>query len=169
VTFDIDANGILHVAAQEKATGQKQAITITNSGNLNREEIEKMVREAEMNAEADRKSQEVIEVRNKSEQLIYSTERTMREAGDKISEAQKGSAMEKIAELNKALKGEDVSEIQEKFNDLERESHAIADQLYKAASDSGAAATSQDEEPVGAAAGHAGGEDVIDAEFKEEK
>ena len=168
VTFDIDANGILHVSAQEKATGQKQSITITNSGNLKREEIERMVQEAEMNAEADRKSQEMIEVRNKAEQLIYSTERTIREAGDKINEAQKSSAQEKIEELRKVLNGEDASAIQDKFNDLERESHAIAEQLYKSTSESGQQASHEDE-PVGAAAGHGGGEDVIDAEFKEEK
>ena len=173
VTFDIDANGILHVAAQEKATGQKQAITITNSGNLNRDEIEKMVREAEMNAESDRKAQEMIELRNKAEQLIYSTERTMREAGDKITEAQKSSAQEKIEALRKVVPGEDAEAIQAAFDDLEKDSHAIAEQLYKAASESGGSSSSSSEdmqeEPVGAAAGHGGGDDVIDAEFKEEK
>ncbi|MEA2553537.1 MAG: molecular chaperone DnaK [Fimbriimonadaceae bacterium] len=172
VTFDIDANGMLHVSAQEKATGQKQSITITNSGNLNREEIERMVREAEMNAESDRQAQELIEVRNKSEQLIYSTERTLRGAGDKIDGLQKTNAQEKIEELRKVLNGEDADAIQAAFAELERESHAIAEQLYKASSEAGsgsAEATSHEEEPVGAGARSGGSDDVIDAEFKEEK
>src|SRR5437868_9467903 len=79
VTFDIDANGILNVSAQDKATGQKQSITITGSGNLKREDIDRMVQEAEMNAEADRKAQELAELRNKSDQLCYSTEKTVRD------------------------------------------------------------------------------------------
>jgi molecular chaperone DnaK len=172
VTFDIDANGILHVGAEERATKAKQSITITGSGNLNREEIERMVQEAELNAETDRRQQELIELRNKSETLIYSTEKTLRETGDKISEASSQSATERIEELRKALQGEDQDAIQAAFNALETESHAIAEQLYKAASEAAEASESaseseEDREPAGT--GGRGGEDVIDAEFKEEK
>ena len=171
VTFDIDANGILHVSAQEKATGQTQSITITNSGNLNREEIERMVREAEMNAESDRRAQEMIELRNKAEQLIYSTERAVRDAGDKVTDEQKVSVQDKVDALRKVLPGEDEEAIKTAFAELERESHAIAEQMYKAASDAGAptSETEVQEEPVGAGARAGGSEDVIDAEFKEEK
>ena len=166
VTFDIDANGILNVTAQEKGTGQKQSITITGSGSLNKEEIERMVREAEMNADADRKAQELIELKNKSEQLIYSTEKTLREAGEKIGEAQRQSAQEKVEELRKTLQGDDEGEIQTAFSLLETESHAIAEVLYKAASE---AADVSEEQPTAGVAADKGGDDVIDAEFKEEK
>ena len=168
VTFDIDANGILNVTAQEKGTGQKQSITITGSGNLNKDEIERMVREAEMNAEADRQAQELIEVKNKSEQLIYSTEKTLREAGDKVGEGQRQSAQEKVEELRKTLQGDDAGAIQEAFTALETESHAIAEVLYKAASEA-ADASEQPTAGVGAEKGSGSGDDVIDAEFKEEK
>ena len=165
VTFDIDANGILNVTAQEKGTGQKQSITITGSGNLNKEEIERMVQEAEMNADSDRKAQELIELKNKSEQLIYSTEKTLREAGEKVSESQRQSATEKVEELRKTLQGDDADAIQTAFTSLETESHAIAEVLYKAASE----AADISEEPATAGVGADKGDDVIDAEFKEEK
>jgi len=165
VTFDIDANGILNVTAQEKGTGQKQSITITGSGNLNKEEIERMVQEAEMNADSDRKAQELIELKNKSEQLIYSTEKTLREAGEKVSESQRQSATEKVEELRKTLQGDDTDAIQTAFTSLETESHAIAEVLYKAASE----AADISEEPATAGVAADKGDDVIDAEFKEEK
>ena len=162
VTFDIDANGILHVSAVEKATNQKQSITITGSSNLNREEIERMVQEAELNAESDRLAQEFIELKNKAESLAYQTEKTMREAGDKVDEASRQSATEKIEALRKTLTGEDRDAIQAAFNELEAESHAIAEKLYSAAS---AAADASD----GGTTPPPAEDDVIDAEFKEEK
>ncbi len=164
VTFDIDANGILHVTAQEKGTGQKQSITITGSGNLNKDEIEKMVREAEMNAENDRKAQELIVLRNKSEQLIYTTEKALREGGDKIGEVVRQAATEKIEALRKELSGDDADAIQHAYDQLEPESHAVTEALYKAASESAdaseAAAAEEKQKDV---------DEVIDAEFKEEK
>ena len=164
VTFDIDANGILNVTAQEKGTGQKQSITITGSGNLNKDEIERMVREAEMNAESDRQAQDLIELKNKSEQLIYSTEKTLREAGDKVEEGLRQSATEKIEALRKALQGDDSNDIQTAFSALETDSHAIAEVLYKSASEQAdiSEAPSEAEAP-------SSDDDVIDAEFKEEK
>ncbi len=161
VTFDIDANGILNVSAMEKGTGQKQSITITGSGNLKRDDIDRMVQEAEMNAENDRKAQEFVELKNKSESLAYSTEKTLKDAGEKIDEALRASATEKIAALKKALSSEDESEIQAAFAALETESHAIAEILYKAAE----AESAQGAHPE---APKAEG-DVIDAEFKEDK
>jgi molecular chaperone DnaK len=166
VTFDIDANGILNVTAQEKATGQKQSITISGSGNLNKDEIERMVREAELNAESDRQAQELIELKNRSEQLIYSTEKTLREAGDKVEESLRQSATEKVEALRKALQGDSQEDIQSAFTALETDSHAIAEVLYKAVNEQ-ADASEQQEAGVGASTG--GDDDVIDAEFKEEK
>ncbi len=161
VTFDIDANGILHVSAVEKATNQKQSITITGSSNLNRDEIERMVKEAELNAESDRMAQEFIELKNKAESLANQTEKTLREAGDKVDEASRQSATEKIEALRKTLTGEDKDAIQGAFNDLEAESHAIAEKLYSAASASADASDGGTTPPEDG--------DVIDAEFKEEK
>ncbi len=162
VTFDIDANGILNVSAQEKGTGTKQSITITGSGNLNKDEIERMVKEAEMNAENDRKSQELIELKNKADSLAYNTEKTLRELGEKVDEATRQSVTEKIEEVRKAVANGTEEEIQAAFNALETESHAIAAKLYETTS-----AEADASEQPGAGAPHAD-EDVIDAEFKEE-
>ena len=169
VTFDIDANGILQVSAQDKATNQKQSITITGSGNLNREEINRMVEEAEANAEADRQAQDLAELKNKSETLLYGTEKSIRELGDKVSESDKSRIEEKIATLRRVVSGDDMDEIQAAYNDLEQESHAIAEQLYKASEQ--AADASEERETAGVGAEKNGGQDgdVIDAEFKEEK
>ncbi|MBI1757000.1 MAG: molecular chaperone DnaK [Fimbriimonas ginsengisoli] len=168
VTFDIDANGILHVGALEKATGSKQSITITGSGNLNRDEIERMVKEAEMNSDEDRRTQELIELKNKSEQLVYSTEKMLRELGEKVDEATRQSVTEKIEAVRKAVAGDDQAEIEAAFNALESESHALSKTLYENVS---AAADASEGEREPAATGARGGEEgeVIDAEFKEEK
>jgi len=162
VTFDIDANGILNVSAQEKGTGAKQSIVITGSGNLNRTEIDRMVAEAEMNRDADQKVQDLIELKNRAESLAYQTEKTLKDLGDKVDEATRQSATEKVEALRAALKGEDESEIQAAFNALETESHGLSEKLY--ANVAQAADASEQGAP-----GHAGGDDVIDAEFKEEK
>ncbi len=166
VTFDIDANGILNVTAQEKGTGAKQSITITGSGNLNKDEIERMVKEAELNAEADRQSQELVELKNKADSLAYQTEKTLREAGEKVDQELRGVTEEKIANLRKAVSEGDQDTIQKAYNELETESHKIAEILYKNVEQA-----ADESEKVGAGVGatdHAH-EDVIDAEFKEEK
>jgi molecular chaperone DnaK len=159
VTFDIDANGILHVSAQEKGTGAKQSITITGSGNLNRDEIERMVREAEMNAEADQQFQELAELKNKADSLASQTEKTLRDAGDKIDEATRQSATEKIEAVRKAVVSGFEEEIKTTYADLEQLSHSIAEKLYAASGTEGGVSENT----------AAGGEEVIDAEFKEEK
>ena len=159
VTFDIDANGILHVSAQEKGTGAKQSITITGSGNLNRDEIERMVREAEMNAEADQQFQELAELKNKADSLATQTEKTLRDAGDKVDEATRQSATEKIEAVRKAVVSGFEEEIKTTYADLEQLSHSIAEKLYAASGAEGGVTENTE----------ADGEDVIDAEFKEEK
>ncbi|MFI5386498.1 MAG: molecular chaperone DnaK [Fimbriimonadales bacterium] len=168
VTFDIDANGILNVTAQEKGTGAKQSITITGSGNLNKDEIERMVKEAELNAEADRKSQELVELKNRADSLAYQTEKTLREAGEKVDQELRGVTEEKIANLRKAVSEGDPDLIQRAYNELETESHKVAEILYKNVEQS---ADESEREKAGAGVGAAGDahEDVIDAEFKEEK
>jgi len=168
VTFDIDANGILNVSALEKGTGSRQSITITGSGNLNRDEIDRMVREAEMNADEDKKTQEMIELKNQAESLAYQTEKTLKELGDKVDEATRQSVTENIEAVRKAIVDNEETAIRAAFAALEQESHALSAKLYEQAS---AAADQSEQEHVGAAAGaHSSGDgDVIDAEFKEEK
>jgi molecular chaperone DnaK len=180
VTFDIDANGILQVSAQDKATNQKQSITITGSGNLNRDEIERMVKEAEANAESDKEAQELAELKNKSENLIYGVEKSLRELGDKVVEADRSRIEEKVANLRRLAQGDDQGEIQTAFNELEQESHKLAEEMYKSAEaasgssdapDGSDASDGSDRETagVGAEKGNGSDGDVIDAEFKEEK
>jgi len=172
VTFDIDANGILQVSAQDKATNAKQSITITGSGNLNRDEINRMVEEAEANAESDREAQELAELKNKSETLIYGIEKSLREMGDKVSESDRSRIEEKITNLRRVVGGDDQGEIQTAFSELETESHNLAEQLYKASEQAADASEAGEErETVGVGAEKGGGQDgdVIDAEFKEEK
>ena len=164
VTFDIDANGILHVSAQEKATGAKQSITITGSGNLNRDDIERMVQDAEANAEADRQFQELAELKNKADQLTYQTEKTLKDAGDKIEEGMRQDATEKIEAVRKAVVSGFEEDIKTSYAELETVSHAIAEKLYAASGESG-----EQQHVTGETTHQHEGEDVIDAEFKEEK
>jgi molecular chaperone DnaK len=167
VTFDIDANGILNVTAQEKGTGAKQSITISGSGNLNKDEIERMVKEAELNAEADRKYQELIELKNRADSLAFQTEKTLKDAGEKVDQELRGVTEEKIANLRRAVSEGDQEAIQKAYSELEIESHKVAEILYKNVEQ---AADESEREPAGAGVGAAGAhEDVIDAEFKEEK
>jgi molecular chaperone DnaK len=167
VTFDIDANGILHVSAQDRGTGQKQSITITGSGNLNRDEIDRMVKEAEMNAEADRQAQEHADLRNRSDQLCYQTEKALKDLGEKVDQGDRGRIEEKIANLRKAVAADDEELMKSAFSELESESHNLAEQVYRATSEGSSAGEAGTPEPPGAEGQPEG--DVIDAEFKEEK
>lgn len=172
VTFDIDANGILNVSAQDKATNQKQSITISGSGNLKRDDIDRMVREAELNAEADRQAQDLAELRNKADQLCYNSEKTVRDLGDKLEPAEKSSIEDKIADLRKAIAADDEDQINQAFAALEAEMHQVSEHLYKATSEEQAGEGEEPREPrEPAGTGGRGGsnEDVIEAEFKEEK
>lgn len=168
VTFDIDANGILQVTAKDKATNNEQRITITGSGNLNREEIDRMMKEAEANAEKDRQAQEAAEVKNEADRLCYQVEKQLRDNPSIFSEADKTEAEDKVRELRQAIGTDDLAQIKAAHEALESVSHRIAEELYKSGSQQTQA--SEEEEPVGAAAGGAKSDgDVIDAEFKEDK
>lgn len=169
VTFDIDANGILNVSAQDKATGNQQRITITGSGNLNNEEIERMVKEAEANAEVDKKVRESAELKNDCERLISSTEKMIKDFGDKVSESDRSRIEEKITDLKSAVERQDEDDMTKAKAALEEETHKLAEQAYQ---QSGAAAEGEAPEEAGVGAATGGGssdEDVIDAEFKEDK
>jgi molecular chaperone DnaK len=166
VTFDIDANGILHVTAVDKATGNEQKITITGSGNLSKDEIEQKVREAEANADLDAKVREAAELKNNADKLVGSTEKMVRDLGSQLSEDERTSIEEKIKALKDAVEADNTDRIQSAYSELEAESHRLAEKVYQAKA--GGAPT--DEETVGVGAGKSSDDDeVIDAEFKEEK
>jgi molecular chaperone DnaK len=169
VTCDIDANGILSVTARDQATSNEQRITISGSGSLKRDEIDKMVAEAEANAENDRLAQENAELKNKSEHLLYSVEKTLRDSPELVSEADKGRIEEKANALRKELTGEDYTAIQAAFTDLESESHKLAEAMY-AKSSQPQNEDNVEGETVGVGAQSGGNsDDVIDADFTEEK
>jgi molecular chaperone DnaK len=165
VTFDIDANGIINVSAQDKGTGKEQSITITSSTKLSDEEIEKAVKEAEMNAEADKKKTEEIEIRNNADSIIYTSEKTLDELGDKVTADEKSSVEEKVAELRELISGDDIAAIKEKTDDLSKVVQDIGARIYQqAAAEQQAAQQAQD-----AGADNSSNDDdgTIDAEFEE--
>ncbi len=133
VTFDIDENGILDVSAKDKGTAKEQSIRITASSGLSDEEKERMVKEAEVHAAEDHKHREVIDARNKADGFIYSVEKTMREAGDKVAQADRKAIEEKIAALKEAMKGEDVAAINKAQEELQQASYKLSEVLYKQA------------------------------------
>ncbi|MDO8529647.1 MAG: molecular chaperone DnaK [bacterium] len=133
VTFDIDANGILSVTAKDKATGRTQSIRIEASSGLSKDEIERMKKDAELHAEEDKKKKELIETRNMADTLVYSSEKAMREAGDKITEDEKKPVNEKIEELNKVKNGDDLEAIKKATEALSQEAQKIGQKLYAAA------------------------------------
>jgi molecular chaperone DnaK len=133
VTFDIDANGIVHVSAKDLGTGKEQKIRIESSSGLSDNEIDRMVKEAELHAEEDKKERERAEVRNDADNMIYSTEKNIKELGDKISGADKSKVEEAIANLHKALEGGDIENIKSKTEALKQVSYKIAEEVYKQA------------------------------------
>jgi molecular chaperone DnaK len=166
VTFDLDANGILHVSAQDKATGKEQSIRITASSGLTDEEIEAMVTDAEANAEADAKFEELVTTRNTCEGLMHATKKTLEEAGDKASEEEKAAIEAAVTEAEEALKGEDLAAIEAATQKLTEASSSLAQKLY---SEQAAAAEAAGAGAEGAQAQAEPTDDVVDAEFEEVK
>jgi molecular chaperone DnaK len=173
VTFDIDANGILHVSAKDVGTGKEQKISITGSSGLSKEDVEKLQKEAELHAEEDKKAKEGIEIRNNADNLAYQCEKQLAELGDKIPADAKKPVEESIASLREALKGTDVDAIKHGYDDLQAKFQAISAELYKQASAAGAAGAQPGGPGPEAAAGGASAQgekkadgDVVDAEFE---
>ncbi|MFO7807215.1 MAG: molecular chaperone DnaK [Candidatus Moraniibacteriota bacterium] len=133
VTFDLDANGILNVSAKDKASGKEQSIRIEASSGLSEEEVEKMKKEAEKHAEEDKKKKEAVEAKNTAETMIFTTEKSLKEAGDKISEDKKKPVQDKIEELKKVKDGEDIEAIKKVTEELSQEAQKIGQELYQAA------------------------------------
>jgi molecular chaperone DnaK len=165
VTFDIDANGIVSVSAKDLATSKEQSIKITASSGLTEEEIKKAVKDAEMHAEEDRKKRELVEARNHADSLIYNTEKSMKELGDKLDSAIKSQVEGVIARLKKAMEGDNAAEIKGISDELIQTSHKIAEQAYARASQEGA----QQAGGAGEGSARAPEEDVVEAEYEEVK
>jgi len=166
VTFDIDANGILNVSARDKATGKQQNITITASSGLAKDEIEKMKKDAEAHAAEDAKHREEIEIKNRADSLVYTTERTLREHGDKVSAGDKQTIETALSEAREALKSDDLERIKRAEEDLQKASHNLAEAMYREAQ----AKSQPSGAPGGAGDGGQGGGqkgDVVDAEFED--
>ena len=164
VTFDIDADGILHVSAKDKDTGKEQKITIQASSGLNEDEIEKMVADAEANKEADKKFEELIQARNQADGMIHATRKQMDEVGDALSADDKAPIEEALSALETAAKGEDKAEIEAKTQELIQASS----KLMEAAQAQQAAAGGAEGADAGASQGKPD-DDVVDAEFEEVK
>jgi molecular chaperone DnaK len=170
VAFDIDANGIVHVNAKDLGTGKEQQITITASTNLTKDEVDRMVRDAEGQAAEDERKREEAEVRNHASSLIYSTEKSLKEVGDRLDASARGEVENALAELKRLSENGTATEIKPAIERLQTASYKMAELLYKATAPSGdGAPTSGDAAAGNGASGAAPPEDVIDAEFKESK
>jgi molecular chaperone DnaK len=172
VAFDIDANGIVHVSAKDLGTGREQSIRITASSGLNEEEINKLIKEAGAHAEEDKKKKELAEARNHADSLIYTTEKTLADMGDKVDQATKTDIEAHIQKLKEAMEGTDPQAIKSRTEELMRASHKVAEAMYAQAGAAGAGAGAGGAGAAGAEAGEQAKkpeEDVVEAEFEEVK
>ena len=174
VTFDIDANGILHVTAKDMGTGKEQSIRITPSSGLTEEEIDKMVKDAEAHADEDKKRKELIEVRNQADNIVYATEKSLKEHGDKVDPSTKDSIEKALENLKKVQNDEDVDKIKAAIEELIKVSHKLAEEMYKTASaNAGNPEDSQGQGPESNQSEtnttQSSGDDVVDADFEEVK
>jgi molecular chaperone DnaK len=168
VSFNIDANGILNVAARDMATGNKQEITISGSSQLDRNEVERMVKQAQQHAEEDRQVRDIADTRNQAEQLMYTAERSLKDLGDKVPAAKRDAAQSAIGEVRKALEGKDIDLIRSAADRLQQTLAEVSQAAYEqAASTAAGASTATEGPPPGGAPGEGGDEGVIDAEFRE--
>jgi molecular chaperone DnaK len=161
VTFDIDANGIVQVSAKDKGTGKEQQIRIQASGGLSDAEIDKMVKDAEANADADKQKRALVEARNQAESLVHSSEKSLKEYGDKVGDAERDAISGAIASLKVALEGDDVDAITEKTEALTQASMKLGQAMYEASQAEEAHADAR------ADAAKDAGDDVVDADFED--
>ena len=173
VTFDIDANGIVHVSAKDLGTGKEQQITITSSTNMSKEDIDKAVREAEAFAAEDKKAREAVDIRNNADQMVFQTEKTLKEIGDKVSAAEKNDVEAKFNDLKEALKGDDIELIKSKQEEVQKAFYALSEKLYQAQQAQGGQQAGPGPD-MGNMGGNMGGNasqgsdpNVVDADFHE--
>ncbi len=175
VTFDIDANGIVKVSAKDLATNKEQSISITASSGMSKEEINQAVKDAELHAEEDKKKKELVEARNHADSLIYSSEKSLKDLGEKVDAETRGKVESAIADLRKAMDGQDVEEIKRLSEQLTQSSHKLAEAIYQqqtaqgeqAAGGAGGAGAGAGQQAGGGGAAH--DDDVVDADFEEVK
>ena len=173
VTFDIDANGIVHVSAKDLGTGKEQHITITSSTNMSKEDVEKAVKEAEQYAAEDKKHREEIDARNAADQMVYQSEKTITDLGDKLSADDKSALQSKIDALKEALKGTSVEEITAKQKDLEQKFYEVSAKVYQQTAPNGAAGAQSgcegncDNCDNHSANGGSNGDGYVDADYRE--
>ncbi|MEE9233570.1 MAG: Hsp70 family protein, partial [Nitrospirales bacterium] len=171
VTFDIDANGIVHVSAKDMATQKEQSIKITASSGLSKEEVEQLVKEAQSHTEEDKKKRELVELKNQADSLIYSTEKNLSDHGDKIGEEDKTNITTAIDSLRKSIEENDLETIKTAIQSLTTASHKLAEEMYKKASEesasAGASPSDSDSGPSASGETPDGEEKVVDAEFEE--
>jgi molecular chaperone DnaK len=160
VTFDIDANGIVNVSAKDRATGRSQAITITSSSGLAKEDVERMVQEAQSHAEEDKGRREEIETRNRADSLVYTTERTLQDSKDKLPEDEVTAVTQALEAARKALEDGGRERIEAAMQELTRASHHMAEVLYQKTAPPGPSGAGEEPRPEGSK----GGDDVVDAE-----
>ena len=169
VTFDIDANGIVNVAAKDLGTGKEQHITITSSTNMSKEDVDKAVKEAEQYAAEDKKKREEVDVKNAADQMVFTTEKALGELGDKVSASEKADIEAKLGALKEAIKGGNVDDIKAKQDELQKAFYAVSEKVYKEAAASAQAAQGAQSGPApdaGSASG-SNGDNVVDADYKE--
>ena len=169
VTFDIDANGIVHVSAKDLGTGKEQSIQITASSGLSEEEIQRLTKDAELHAEEDKKKRALVDARNHADSLIYQTEKSMREVGDKVDPSLKSNVEGAIERLKKAMEGTDTDEIKRLSEELMQTSHKLAEAMYAKASGAAQAGEQAGGPSAQAEAKASKDEDVVDADFEEVK
>jgi molecular chaperone DnaK len=170
VTFDIDANGIVHVSAKDRATNKEQSMTITGQSTLDKNDIEQMVKDAEAHAEEDRKRREEAEVRNNADSLVYQTEKVLREQGDKVPAEEREAVEQPLSDLKKALEGNDFDAIKTATDSLMSASQAFSQKLYEAAArDAGAEGSSASGQTGDGADQSAGDDDIVDAEIVDDE
>ena len=169
VTFDIDANGIVHVSAKDLGTGKEQSIKITASSGLSDEEIQQMVKDAELHAEEDKKKRELVDARNTADAMVYQTEKSLQEHGDKIDAGTKSSIEAAVEKTKKAMEGEDAQAIQTAVQELQQAAHKLAEVVYQQAAGSGSQPGQGSSEPGTDQAANQGAEDVVDADYTEVK
>ena len=169
VTFDIDENGILHVSAKDLGTGREQHITISAPNKLSKEEIDRLIKEAEKFAEEDKKRKEIVEAKNELDNLIYHTEKSLKDYGDKISQDERLAVERALSDAKEAVKSDDLTRIKKTQDDLMKASHKLAEVVYREASKKSEEQKAKSEEQKPKSEEEKKKEDVIDAEYKEEK
>lgn len=169
VTFDIDANGIVHVSAKDMATQKEQSIKITASSGLSKEEVEQLVKDAEAHSEEDKKRREIVEIKNQADSLIYGTEKNVQENGDKIPEEDKTKIQEAVTAMRTAMEGDDIEVMKTAMQTLQTASHKLAEEMYKSASAEGASGPGDSEGGGDSTTSSTNGDEekVVDAEFEE--